>query len=256
MLKAYKSKTINCDKISHGFYTRLGGVSKGIYSGLNLGLGSNDEKTNIHQNRALLTKDLQCGDAQLLTLYQIHSPDVLSVSSPWSVDNLPKADAMVTNKKGLMLGILTADCVPVLFADIEAGVIGASHAGWKGALGGILPNTINAMCQLGAKVENIKAVVGPAIAGKSYEVGGEVREAFLLKNSEFSQFFSENRQGKYQFNLCQLVMWLLENEGIESLDHINQDTYKNEAEFYSFRRTTHKKESDYGRQISVICIKG
>ena len=255
MLKAYKSDIIKPENNSHGFYSRLGGVSTGLYAGLNLGLGSNDDKSNVHKNRALVAEDMGVSADSLLTLYQIHSADVVTVTKPWSIDNMPKADAMVTTKRGLVLGILTADCVPVLFADHKHGIIGAAHAGWKGALGGVVHNTITAMCEIGAVRENIVATVGPAIAGCSYEVGGEVRAAFLKENESFAEFFTKNHQGKYQFNLSELVVSLLEREKIESLDHINQDTYKNASEFYSFRRATHKKESDYGRQISAICLK-
>ena len=255
MLKAYKSDIIKPDNISHGFYSRLGGVSSGLYAGLNLGLGSSDDKENVHKNRALVAEDMGVGESDLLTLYQIHSADVVTVNKPWGIDNMPKADAMVTSKRGLVLGILTADCVPVLFADHKHGVIGAAHAGWKGALGGVVHNTIDAMCELGAVRESIVAVVGPAIAGDSYEVGGEVRAAFLKENESYGEFFTKNNKEKYQFNLSELVVSLLEREKIESLDHINQDTYQNAAEFYSFRRATHKKESDYGRQISAICLK-
>lgn len=260
MLKSYKSKLLTSDNVTsnhvtHGFYTRLGGVSNGIYAGLNLGLGSNDIHENVLENRKLLKAHMGGDKPQLQTLYQIHSADVVMLTEPWDIGKNPKADAMVTTKKNIILGILTADCVPVLFADHKNGVIGASHAGWKGALGGVIHNTITAMCELGADIQNISAVVGPAIAAESYEVGEEVRQAFTEKNARFADFFKKNPHDRYQFDLCGLVLWLLSQEKIESLEHIRQDTYQNQKEFYSFRRSTHKKEPDYGRQISAICLK-
>ena len=254
MVKTYTSNILSSKSTSHGFFTRLGGVSSGLYAGLNLGLGSNDARKNVLENRSLVAKHIGVSHEQLLTLYQVHSPEVVTVTSPWDINDLPKADAMVTNEKGLALGILTADCVPVLFADHKNGIIGAAHAGWKGALAGVVANTVEAMCELGAERTHINATVGPAIAQKSYEVGAEVRQQFIEKDADFAKFFSQNPKGNYQFGLSKLVFSLLEAEKIESLDQISQDTYQNQDEFYSFRRATHKKEGDYGRQISAICL--
>lgn len=254
-LKTYKSDILNSQKVTHGFFTRLGGVSVGIYEGLNMGLGSDDQKDSVLKNRQLVTQNLGVGPNNLLTLYQVHSSDVVTVNSPWESGNNPKADAMVTNLNGLALGILTADCVPVLFADQKNGVIGAAHAGWKGALKGVITNTINAMCQLGAQTNSISACVGPAIQQASYEVGSEVRQNFIDSNQAYEKYFKKNQKNNYQFDLCGLVTGQLKGLNIESLEHISEDTYQNEVEFYSFRRATHKKESDYGRQISAICLK-
>lgn len=236
----------------HAFFTREGGVSEGIYAGLNCGPGSNDNPEHVAENRRRAMEKIDAEPEQLCTLYQIHSAKVLTLTEKWQGD-APQADAMVTKTKGLVLGILTADCAPVLFGDPN-GIIGAAHAGWKGALGGVLENTVVAMERLGGSRKNITAAIGPCIHQSSYEVGQEFVEKLLqenLKNRKFFRSRKENPASSY-FNLPGYVAYKLTQAGIARVDIIPHDTYKSEASFYSFRRTTHRKEPDYGRQLSAI----
>ncbi|WP_112662688.1 peptidoglycan editing factor PgeF [Microvirga flavescens] len=239
--------------IKHAFFTRQGGVSQGIYASLNGGLGSSDDPANIAENRRRMAADLDVGSA-LLSLYQVHSADVVTVEGPWTGER-PKADAMVTNVPGLALGISTADCGPVLFCDPETGVIGAAHAGWKGALTGVLEATIGAMENLGADRESIVAVLGPTISQAAYEVGADFVERFAEHDADNRRFFVPSiREGHAQFDLPAYIGARLEAAGIGEFADLGLCTYSDEGRFYSYRRTTHRKEPDYGRLISAITL--
>jgi YfiH family protein len=194
------------------------------------------------------------GVPELLTLHQVHSANVVAVDEPWG-DARPQADAMVTNRRGVALGILTADCVPVLFADSEAGVIGAAHAGWKGALAGVIGETVVAMERLGARRDGIAAVIGPCISQANYEVGDELRDRFVSADPNYAAFFTEGvRDGHWQFDLEGFVAGQLVAAGVGSIERLSTCTYANEDGFFSFRRATHRGEKDYGRQISAIAL--
>jgi polyphenol oxidase len=239
--------------IRHGFFTREGGVSDGIYRGLNVGLGSKDEPARIQENRRRVAACFGLGPERLATAHQIHSPDVVVVTSDYD-GSRPEADAQVTSTPGVILGVLTADCGPILFADPEQRVIGAAHAGWKGALGGVLENTIDAMIALGAKREHIRATLGPSISAASYEVGPEFVERFLAQDPAFATFFAPStKPGHAMFDLPGLTLMRLTRAGITA-DCLNLCTYAAPETFYSYRRTTHAGEPDYGRQISAIAI--
>jgi YfiH family protein len=254
-----KPKIISCPNFSslhnvkHGFFTRKGGVSEGIYASLNVGLGSNDDKNNVHTNRTIAMQEFGAEADALQTLYQIHSDTVITVTE--KSNQREEADAMVTNQKNIVLGILTADCTPVLFADENAKVIGAAHAGWKGACSGILENTVIAMQNLGADVGNIKAVIGPTITQSSYEVGDDFYERFLGFSPENKIFFIHSqREGHYMFNLPSYVEARLAAIGIKSVTNVNRDTCADAENFFSYRRTCLNKEADYGRNLSVIVV--
>ena len=240
--------------IPHGFFTRRGGVSRGIYRSLNCGPGSSDDPENVAENRRIAATAISARrDTPLLSLYQIHSDKAVIASSNWG-DDRPKADAMVTNRPGLILGILTADCTPVLFADEKAGVIGAAHAGWKGALSGVLENTVTLMETLGAKRANITAAIGPTIHQKSYEVDTEFQDRFTATDPTYSQFFASGADENHlQFGLPEFVMHQLSKAGLPAPWHANIDTYTSQDHF-SYRRTTHAQEPDYGRQLSAIML--
>ncbi|MEQ9143645.1 MAG: peptidoglycan editing factor PgeF [Parvibaculaceae bacterium] len=250
------SKLAGNERIAHGFFTREGGVSGGIYAGRNCGLGSDDLRTHVEENRGRVADDLGVERTHLLTVHQIHSPDVVTVTGPWAPSANPQADAMVTSRPGIALGILTADCVPVLFADAEAGVIGAAHAGWKGALGGVLNATLDAMTALGATRGTITAAIGPAISQTNYEVGPEFKDRFIETDTGWAGYFIPSaRDGFYQFDLIAFVADSLANEKLAEVDRLNVCTYADANRFFSFRRTTHAGEPDYGRQMSAIALK-
>lgn len=235
----------------HGFFTRAFGVSDGIYAGLNCGHGSDDDTQSVTINRARVAQAVGLQNDALLSLHQVHSADVIEVTKPqWDGDR-PKADAMVTKTAGIGLGILTADCASVLFADKTAGVVGAAHAGWKGAFGGVCENTIAAMIGLGAKREDIIATVGPCISQKAYEVGQEFFEVFADENPEYTRFFVNGAEGKMQFDLPSFVLHRLRDAGVQA-DWVGRCTYSEPQKFFSYRRATHAGEADYGRLISVI----
>lgn len=253
-ISALTHQLLGGGKISHGFFTRVGGVSSGIYSGLNCGPGSNDSPENVKKNRQLAMDEL--GTGNLLTCYQVHSPDVITVNKPWPENQLPKADAMVTNRSGIALGVLTADCAPVLLADIAGGVIGALHAGWKGAVLGVVENTVQAMVDLGADLSRTVSVIGPTIGQQSYEVGIDVRASVIESNvSDGERFFiPSKREGHYMFDLPAYVLSRLENTSIATCASLGLDTYADEKRFFSYRRATHNNEKDYGRILSTIMI--
>ncbi|WP_137155791.1 peptidoglycan editing factor PgeF [Rhizobium sp. FKL33] len=240
--------------IEHGFFTRKGGVSEGFYAGLNVGLGSKDAPTAIQENRARVAAWFGRSVDDLATLYQIHSADVVMVDAS-SRGERPQADGQVTATPGVVLGVLTADCGPVLFADPHARVIGAAHAGWKGALGGVLEATIEAMIALGAIRERIVASLGPSISQASYEVGPEFVARFLELNPAWSRFFIPSEIPDHSmFDLPALTVERLRAAGVQA-ENIDRCTYADEENFFSYRRTTHRKEDDYGRQISAIMIR-
>ena len=235
----------------HGFLGRRGGVSTGIHAGLNVGWGSDDEREAIAENRRRAVNSVLPG-AALVTVHQVHSPDVVTVTEPWPDDARPKADALVTNRPGLLLGILTADCAPVLLADVEAGVIGAAHAGWKGALAGVTDATIAAMEALGARRDRIAAAIGPCIAQASYEVDDDFEARFVVADTFNARFFKMGREGHAWFDLEGYVAMRLEAAGVATVEKLALDTYADESRFYSYRRATHCGELGYGREIAVI----
>ena len=239
--------------VAHGFLGRRGGVSTGIVAGLNVGLGSGDDPAAIAENRARACAAVLPG-AALVTCYQIHSNDVVTVAQ--APDDRPPGDALVTDRPGFALGILTADCAPVLFADTTAGVVGAAHAGWKGALAGVTDATTAAMEALGADRARIVAAIGPCIARASYEVDDAFLIRFARADPENDRFFAPARDGHHRFDLEAYVAHRLAAAGIRRVDALGLDTYADEARFYSFRRATHRGEPDYGRQIALIGIAG
>lgn len=242
--------------IRHGFFGRKGGVSTGLYDSLNCGPGSDDVRASVLENRRRASAVLS-PDAGLVTLYQVHSAHAVTVGAPWEIADNPKADAMATNKSGVALGILTADCAPVLLADAEAHVIGAAHAGWSGALSGITESVVAAMERLGAKRERISAAIGPCISQPCYEVGPEFKPRFIASDAANERFFAPSkRAGHWQFDLAAYVAERLRQSGIGTVEVVPACTYAVEAEFFSYRRTTHRKEADYGRQLSAIMLTG
>lgn len=241
--------------IGHGFFTRQGGASEGLYAALNCGPGSDDVPEQVAENRRLAMAALDLPGGSLLTLFQIHSADTVTVDAPWPGGERPRADGMVTDKPGLALGILTADCAPVLLADRHAGVIGAAHAGWKGALNGVIANTVAAMERLGARHDRIAGAVGPCISQASYEVGTDFRDPFLDQDPANDRFFAAgSRAGHLQFDLQGYVHRCLHDAGIETVDVLDEDTRDQEDVFFSYRRACLRGEADYGRQLSAICL--
>ncbi len=251
MAEAIRSAVL--EGIPHGFMSRVGGVSTGEMAGLNCGPGSGDDAAAIAENRARVVSAVDPG-ARLVTVYQVHSPDCVTVREPWADDARPHADAMVTDVPGLLLGILTADCAPVLLADVKAGVVGAAHAGWKGAIGGVTDRTIEAMEKLGAQANRIVAVIGPCIAQTSYEVDEAFRQRFEEHDARSRGFFASGVPGHWQFDLEGYVAQRLESAQIARVERLGLDTYAAPERFYSFRRATHRGEVSYGRQISVIGV--
>lgn len=240
-------------RIRHGFLTRRGGVSDGLYASLNCGMGSSDDKAAVTENRARALHRAGLPENSLATAYQVHSARVAVVEGDWSRHERPEVDGLVTRTPGISLGILTADCVPVLFADPEAGVIGAAHAGWKGAIGGVLQETVAAMERLGADRARIQAGIGPAIAQKSYEVGPEFPQPFIDRDRANARFFTtSSRCRHFMFDLVGFVAQELNALGLGSVVVAGNDTCAEADDFFSYRRTTLAKEPDYGRQLSVI----
>ena len=237
----------------HGFLGRGGGASAGIHAGLNVGIGSDDDPAAITENRRRAAQAV-LAEGQLVTVYQVHSAEVVTVTAPVADALRPHADAMVTDQPGLLLGILTADCVPVLFADVKAGIVGASHAGWKGAISGVTDNTIAAMEALGADRSRIAAAIGPCIARTSYEVDEGFARRFEDHDPANERFFTPGRDGHFQFDLEAYVAHRLAKAGLTRVEMLGLDTYANPDRFYSFRRATHRGESGYGRQISLIGV--
>lgn len=239
--------------VAHGFLGRRGGVSGGEMAGLNVGPGSGDEPALIAENRARAIAAVLPG-AMLATVHQVHSAVAVAAVAPWPDAERPHADALVTDRPGLLLGILTADCAPLLFADVAAGVIGAAHAGWRGAIGGVSDATIAAMERLGARRERIAAAVGPCIARASYEVDHAFFARFIADDPANDRFFGDGPAGRPHFDLEAYVVARLGAAGIGRVETLGQDTYAEPDRFFSFRRATHRKEASYGRQISLIGI--
>ena len=238
--------------VHHGFFTRKGGASSGVFHGLNCGAGSSDQSDIVQINRDRVAKSMDVSDHSLVFVHQIHSAEVVTVTDPMEPKApRPRADAMVTNQPGLALAILTADCQPVLFADPKAGVVGAAHAGWRGALDGILENTVDAMIALGADRDNITAVVGPSISQRAYEVGPEFLDAFLMEDQANARFFAGGQGDRMHFDLPAFGLHKLRSAGVNA-EWTRHCTYSDADRLFSYRRATHAKEADYGRLISVI----
>ena len=237
--------------VPHGFLGRRGGVSTGEMAGLNVGPGSGDDPNALRENQGRAVAAVLPG-ATLLLGHQVHSADVVTVRELWRMTDRPRADALVTDRPGLLLGILTADCAPVLFVDAEAGVIGAAHAGWRGAFAGVTDATIATMEALGARRERIQAAIGPCIAAQSYEVDDAFRANFLDDSPENERFFAEGPAGKPHFDLEAYVAARLAAAGIARVEALGLDTYGDADRFFSYRRATHRGESSYGRQVSLI----
>jgi polyphenol oxidase len=239
--------------LRHAFSTREGGVSGGIYASLNGGLGSNDDPAHVVENRRRMAEQMGVTLEQFLSVHQIHSPDVAVATGPWQGEK-PRADAIVTRTEGIAIGVTAADCGPILFVDPAARVIGAAHAGWKGALTGVLESTVDAMEKLGADRSGMVAAIGPLIRQHSYEVGGEFVERFLDADAANARFFIPSvREGHAMFDLAGFIRMRLENAGVLMIDDIGVDTYSDER-FYSYRRSVHRKEPDYGRHVHAIAL--
>ena len=240
--------------LRHAFFTREGGVSDGIYTSLNGGLGSQDNPANVAENRRRMAAQMGVTPEHFLSAHQIHSPDAVVATGPSQDASRPRADAIVTRVQGLAVGVTAADCGPILLVDPNARVIGAAHAGWKGALSGILESTVEAMEKLGAEPSGIVAAIGPLIRQHSYEVGGEFVERFLEADAENAMFFiPSTRQGHAMFDLAGFLRMRLENAGVLMIDDIGVDTYSDER-FYSYRRSVHRREPDYGRHVHAIAL--
>lgn len=254
-MKYLTTELENISGVRHGFFTRNGGVSEGIYTSLNCAWGSQDKPENVRENRARVAATLGLAPENLLTLSQVHSARAVTVAAGWSRENIPEGDALVTDRPGFGLAVLTADCIPLLFAARRGNVVGAAHAGWKGALGGILEATVGAMQALGAEPGDIVAAIGPCIGPTSYEVSAAFREPFLVQDRENGRFFRPAaRDGHLMFDLPGYAMHRLEGIGLAAVYDTRQDTLPAEGVYFSYRRTTQHDEKDYGRQISVISI--
>jgi len=241
-------------RLRHAFFTREGGVSTGLYASLNGGVGSNDDPAHVAENRRRMAEHLGVAPSHFLSLYQVHSPDVVIATKPWAADARPHADATVTNVPGLAIGATAADCGPVLFVDPSARVIGSAHAGWKGAFGGVLENTIAAMETLGAARASIVAAIGPLIRQPSYEVGAEFVARFTEADAANARFFVPSARADHSmFDLAGYIRLRLERAGLQAIDDTGIDTYPDER-LFSYRRSVHRKEPDYGRNIHAIVL--
>jgi YfiH family protein len=241
--------------IAHAFFGRKGGVSEGIYASLNCGPGSGDDRAHVIENRRRAMVALSDAESGLATLYQVHGREAVIVRAPWEIGSAPRVDAMATDVRGLALGILTADCAPILMTDPQARVVGAAHAGWKGALAGVIESAIAAMERLGARRDRIAAAIGPHISQDSYEVGDELRASIKQARGDDVGFFvPSNRTGHWRFDLGGYTKRRLQDVGIENVSVLPACTYRQEAAFFSFRRATHRGEPDYGRQLSAIML--
>ena len=242
--------------LRHAFFSRDGGISEGIYTGLNGGLGSNDNPAHVAENRRRMAEQIGVLPSHFLSVHQIHSPDAVIATGPWDTAARPKADAMVTRTTGLAIGVTAADCGPVLLADPKARVIGAAHAGWKGALTGVVEATVEAMETLGAERANVVAAIGPLIRQASYEVGNEFVERFVEADAENALYFlPAAREGHAMFDLAGFIRKRLENAGVLIIDDTGIDTYSDQR-FFSYRRSVHRKEADYGRHVHAIVLEG
>ena len=243
--------------LHHGFFTRAGGVSAGLYASLNCGHGTNDDHEAVHENRARVANVFGQEAEDICTAYQVHGNTVVEVTHPWQREDAPRADALISHTPGVILGILTADCAPVLLADGERRVIGALHAGWRGALCGVLEAGVAGMCRIGAEAGNIRAAIGPTIGPQSYEVGTEFPAFFLAQNPATKVFFRPAaREGHYLFDLPGYVAHRLEALGLAEVVSLRRDTYRDEADFFSYRRSCHQGKRDYGRLLAAIALEG
>jgi polyphenol oxidase len=250
-----KAETLALPGIRHAFFTRQGGVSAGVYASLNGGVGSRDRADRVADNRTRMAAALGVGPDRLLTAYQIHSPDVLTVEAPWTSETRPRADAVVTRARALAVGVTTADCGPILFADPQAGVIGAAHAGWRGALAGIVEATVDAMERLGAGRTQIRAALGPMIRQDNYEVGPDLIARFRAEDAASDPFFRPAaREGHALFDLAGYIAARLRRADIRQVEDLGLCTYADAERFFSFRRSTHRAEADYGRHVNAIAL--
>ena len=251
---------ITCDLldapgIRHAFFTRQGGVSTGVYASLNGGVGSRDERAHVLENRARMAATLGVEPASFLVPFQWHSADAIVAETPWDVDHRPRADGIVTRTRGIGLGVTGADCGVVLFSDAAGAVIGAAHSGWKGALTGVLEATIDRMVELGAQRSRIVAVLGPTIGPDSYEVGAEFVERFRVADAAHARFFRPSRrEGHSMFDLPGFITMRMEKAGVAAFRNLGLDTYADEERFYSYRRSVHRSEPDYGRLVAGIAL--
>jgi YfiH family protein len=254
-MKFSASSLAAIDGVRHGFFTRQGGVSSGIYASLNCGPGSRDDAANVTENRARVAELLGAEPGGLITVFQEHSAVAVVADRPWKAGKIPEADAIVTAQPGLAIGVLTADCAPVLFCDGKARVIGAAHAGWRGALSGIVEATVEAMAKLGAKPERITAVIGPTISQEAYEVGADFMQKFVADEPESTGFFiTDEGSGEPHFDLPAYVGERLALAGVGTIADLGLCTYCEETRLFSYRRSQHHGEDDYGRQISAILL--
>ncbi|MEP9352928.1 peptidoglycan editing factor PgeF [Xanthobacter sp. KR7-65] len=241
--------------IRHAFFTRQGGVSQGIYASLNGGMGSNDDPAAVTENRARMAREIGVEPGALVACWQVHSADAVVATAPWTRDDAPKADAVVTRTPGIGAAVSIADCGPILFADPEAGVVAAAHSGWKGAVGGIVAATVARMEEQGAHRADIRAVIGPLIRQASYEVGEEFVARFLAEDKSFARFFAPaDRPHHALFDLPGFIRLRLEQAGVGQVEDLGLDTYPDAARFFSYRRATHRKEPDYGRLMAAIAL--
>ena len=252
-----EARSLALTGIRHAFFTRSGGVSGGLYASLNGGTGSKDDAAHVAENRARMAAALGVEPRRFLTLYQIHSPNVVVAEAPWTADERPRADAIVTRMRALAIGVTTADCGPVLFVDPQAGVIGAAHAGWRGALGGVVEATVEAMERLGAARDHIRAAIGPMIRQSNYEVGSDLIARFAAEDRASSRFFAPaSRDGHALFDLSGYVAARLARAGVTQVEDLDLCTYADPDRFFSYRRTTHRAEPDYGRHVNAIALTG
>jgi YfiH family protein len=254
-MKVHAETLSALDGIRHAFFTREGGVSGGIYASLNSGIGSNDDAAAVTENRARMAKALGVDAERLLTAFQIHSPNVVVVEEPWTVENRPRADAIVTRTPGLAIGVSTADCGPLLFADPKARVIGAAHAGWRGAFTGVIEGTIAAMEALGADRSRMTVALGPLIRQRNYEVSQSFVDEFVRTDESYARFFGPAaRPGRAMFDLPGFIASRIAQTGIGQFEDIGLCTYADPDRFYSYRRSTHRSEPDYGRHVNAIVL--
>jgi hypothetical protein len=252
-----EARTLALDGIRHGFFTRHGGVSGGLYASLNGGIGSNDDRALVAENRARMAAAVGVEPSRFLTCYQIHSPDVVVAETPWRPEARPRADAIVTRMRALAIGVSTADCGPVLLADPKAHVIGAVHAGWRGALAGVVEAAVEAMERLGAARGQIRAVIGPMIRQANYEVGPDLIARFAAEDPASTRFFATAaRQNHAMFDLAGYIGARLTRAGVLQIEDVGLCTYADAGRFFSFRRSTHRAEADYGRHINAIALTG
>jgi YfiH family protein len=255
MVPALTAKNLDLPGVRHAFFTRLGGVSEGVYDSLNGGVGSRDEAARVQENRARMAQCLGAAPERLLVPFQIHSADALRVTEPWSAEARPRCDGLVTKTQDLALGVTGADCGMLLFADPRGGVVGACHAGWKGALTGMVEATVAQMETIGARRRDIHIALGPVIGRHSYEVGPEFVAQFLSVERSYAQFFSSShREGHSMFDLPGFIAMRVERAGVASFENLQVDTYADERRCFSYRRSVHRKEPDYGRLVSAIAL--